>query len=306
MATISAERAANSLTALHQKHLSSEQLPTGSLAKIIHLLPEEEQRSARWKFKDAQPQFWGKWGSFRGGLSFVNFNDVVDLLPVRAQFADFVDAKKGDLIVDLGSGTADMAKHFKAQKLAGYVAIDNNPMLEEHARRKLVYLGYHPHTIVHDLSMGLPAALTTIISEAEPAKVNYISNWAMTYLPAKEFLTLAEACFDPKSNHGVEITLSFNMITNGSFDPEVLRDNFRREVVPQHKKSLTGLYRLIKARLATPKMVAFGKELPEIVPVWYPEEIRDILQGRGFEVVLEDQSLLWGQSTAIKVQKKVA
>lgn len=305
--SITLERQANSIGAIHERHLRGEKLPPGALAKVIHLLPEEEQGIARDIVASAQSPFWAKHGPFRWGLSPVrNFNRVVDLLPVREQFAAFADVKEGDLVVDLGAGSVDMARYFTGCRVAGYVAIDSSPLIEPRARMQLERLGYNPRVLIHDLARGLPRELNTIISELAPNRVNYLSNWAITYLPAADFVMVVGDCFNSEISHGVETVLSFNMLTNGKFDTGVLKTHFRQEIVPQQKRSLRGGVRLVGAALSLPSIIRFGRELPEAMPVWYPDEIVAILTDRGFEVVDIDSSLLWGQSTAMKVRKKVA
>lgn len=309
MAVIEADRQFNSPVTLHQRLLANEQLSIGQLTKILHLLPYERRVEARATIKAAQPAFWQEWSSFRGSLDYdrePNFYHVVGRLPLLRQYTDFINPRPGDFIVDLAGGSAAMAACFDKSQIAGYLTIDSNPLVQDKAREHLERLGFRTsHVIEHDLSEGLPAGLTDRIAAIGPERVRYISNWGITYFDVESMTRLMQVCLDPEINCGIPSTLDFNMLTNGKFDPKVLRTRFMSEIVPQHLRALQ-VRPLIRAFRALPSIIRFGKELPQIVPIWYPEEIKEMLSERGIEVTREDPTLLWGQSTAMQVQRKVA
>lgn len=308
MATVELTRQTNNLDVLYQRYQKADQqLAAGSLTKILHLLPEDQQGPTRAAIRAAQQDFWQVWTPFRGGLehdSQPNFYHVVGRLPVLSQFRDFIDPQSGDLIVDLAGGSAAMAAYFDSNQfgIAGYVNIDSNPLVQDKAKHHLLRLGHSAgHVIHHDLADGLPESLGRIIAQVDPFRVRYISNWGISYLDVKSMTGLIKACLDPDVNHGIPSTLDFNMLTNGRFDPKVLAVRFMLEVMPQHL--LKGqLVPLLRAFRAMPTIIRFGKALPGVAPIWYPEEIRTILADRGLTVTAE-APLLWGQSTAIKVQR---
>lgn len=306
MANSAESRGENSVYRLHQRYQQGEILRPGPLAKIVHLLDEQERYSARQTIAQAQAEYWERWSSFRCGLEDEGhpvFDHVVSLLPVRKQFADFVGVEPGDLVVDLMGGTANMARHLRRFKPIGYVNIDSNPQVLERAQKVLASSGIeNHHTVIHDLAQGLPDILSEVISNSRPGHIRYISNWGITYLDAQRMGNLIARCLDPEINKDIPASLSLNMITEGSFDPEVLSRNFKKEIVPQNLIRLWRIPRLKKARIAQPTIVEFGKTLKEVVPIWYPEEIRKLLAERGFEVIWEDRTLLWGQSTAMEIQ----
>lgn len=310
MAVIEAERQVNSPLALHQRFLAGdEQLSAGQLTKIVHLLPREHQIEAIATIRTAQSAFWQEWSAFRGGLDYdgePNFYHVVGRLPVLGQYAGFIDPRPGDVIVDLAGGSAAMAAYFDKSRIAGYITIDSNPLVQKKAREHLSRLG-HPtdHVIEHDLTQGLPDGLKDRIAAVSPLRARFISNWGTGYFPIEPMARLYLACLDFETVLGIPSTVDFNILTNGKFDPEVLRKNFIKEVVPQHLMTLQ-IRSLFRAFRAMGPIIKFGRELPMVAPIWYREEIKELLTERGLEVIREDATLLWGQSTAMQVQRKVA
>jgi len=324
------QRKANSvetLLTLHFKEPGS--LTVGQLAKIAHCLPAEQGSEIRRKLSEAGETFWIEWQKFRCGVTNEgdptpsdepNFYHVVDLLPVIPQFAHFAvsgmrerqkNNKANVTVLDLMGGTAPIAKHLaKRVNIAEYVLIDGNPRIEKEAKRQLEALSIpSSQVIVHDLSEGLPPSLSERMDQAKRNNGNtqtellVVSNWGLTYLTGKDFLRVMNECFDPNFNNGIPTTVAFNMLTDGGFDPEVLEQHFKREIVPKH--ILTGKFKALKrAKVSVPEIKRFGRQVREVVPIWYPSEIKDLLEQDNFTVDQVNSSLLWGQSTAVRVTGK--
>lgn len=296
---MAAERAQNSLLVLqaHLAHLGDASLNWGQIAKILHLFPEAEKDTRRIKIQSVQQQYWEKWGNFRCNLSGYgppNFEDVVKLIGVREQFADFVGLQSGDTVIDLMAGSGQMAPYFL--RTSGYIGIDSNLKLQGDIETRFTSLPIKQRFIFHDLSEGLPVDnLGRGLAEFPGGRNRFTSMWGITYLDAEQFLRLVGECLEfPNSTD-----LSFCMITDGSFDPKVLRNKFIKEVVP--KMIVRAKFRpLVRAMRAIPNMIRFGNTFKEVMPLWYPEEITELLTNNGFNVEA-DSTLLWGQSTAIKV-----
>ncbi len=307
MAVAAEIRRENSIPRLCDRYTQGEILQPGLLAKIVHEMDKQGKESARAFIEQVQAGFWEQWGLFRCGLTDEGhpvFDHVVDLLPVRDQFADFIGVKPGDLLVDLMGGPASMARHLRRFSPAGYVNIDGNPAVAERARKVLARSNIENYLVaVYDLSQGLPDILSDVISETRPTNIRYISNWGITYLDAERMGDLIDQCLDPQTNKDINATVCVNMITDGSFNPEVLSENFRREIVPYNLIRPWRIPRLKRARVAQPMIVEFGKTLKDVVPIWYPEEVQELLAGRGFTVTRVDRTLLWGQSTAMEIQR---
>lgn len=312
---------ATELVARNKTPEARRNLSFGQQTKILHLLDPQEREALVPGIEVAKAEFWKKWIRFRCGLPDEGppvFDDVVNMLPVREQFTEFIDPRPGDLIIDLMGGSANMARYIaqREPRIAGYIVIDNNDFALERAQRQLSKVNM-PHagagavknkdTEHYDLSKGLPPDLTDLIGKIVPTRVHYVSNWGMTYVAADDFLRLVGECFDPNKNGGLPSVLDFNMITEGSFNPQVLAEKFRKEVVPHalwppwHLR----IGDLRRAKKATPEIQEFGRELPLVEPIWFPEEMQTLLKEQGFIIERRNDTLLWGQSTAMKISGKI-
>lgn len=303
---IESDRERNSLAHLHRHHSEGGKLSPGQTTKILHLLPYEDKIAAMATIHEAQAAFWRQWSAFRGGLEDhrePNFYHVVGPLGALRQYANFIDPKAGDLIIDLAGGSAAMADYFDKRTIAGYVTIDSNPSAYPKALEHLRRLG-HPlrHVIEHDLTKGLPDQVGDIIHRVKPKRVRYISNWGTSYFDHESRTGLTEDCLDQDRNSGIPVTLDFNMLAEGKFNPEVLKKIFIRTMGTLAMKG--DFLRVYRGFRALSQIKRFGRELPEIVPLWYPDEIKDALDQTGFEVVREDSTILAGQSVAMEIGRK--
>jgi len=294
----------NRVDRIHQHFLNGEELSPGRIAKILHLLPEHQKTDLRTQINSAQADFWSQWAQYRCSPrreGKPNFEDMIALMPAREEFRNFVNAQEDDLVIDLMGGSGTMAPYFENVGLAGYIVVDRNPSVENTARKQLSMLNF-PLTdvVISDLSHGLPERLSEHISTRRPKTVRYISNWGLTYLDRELFQRVAQETLDSSFNHGVPATLDLNMITNGKFDRVELRRRFRREVIPEELKHLR-LKNLFRAFPALRTATVFADNWPLVMPIWYPDEIRDSIEGAGLKVEKMDEGLLWGQSTAIRV-----
>ncbi|MCL4366098.1 class I SAM-dependent methyltransferase [Patescibacteria group bacterium] len=304
---LAAKRLNNTLPEIEARFRNGEALNAGNVAKVLHLIEDHSKKDQlRLKILETQGAYWRDWWEFRclpAGEGKPNFDDIVRLLPVRREFANFVNLQDDTLVVDLMAGSANMAPYFQETgKLAGYVGIDSNNLIEGIARRRLSKLGIkNAGFILHDLSEGLPEPeLFSNTSEVNSKTVQYASMWGISYLDAERFTDLVDQCLRLNVGRGVDPKLSFCMITDGSFDPQVLRKRFMKEIFPRELSRLH-FKPLIRAIKAIPQMMEFGKTFREVSPVWYPEEIIGLLDKAGVQVDRVDDTLLWGQSTAIKV-----
>lgn len=299
-------RASNTLPEIETRLHSGETLTIGSSAKILHLVKDPFLRNdLRLEILSAQSAYWQNWYQFRcspAGEGKPNFDDVLSLLPVRREFTEFVKLQNKTLVVDLMAGSANMAPYFKETgKLAGYIGIDSNHLIEDAARRRLSKLKINNGGfILHDLSLGLPESrLSSFTNEINPDTVQFTSMWGITYLDAERFVALAKQCLELNIGKSADPTLSFCMITDGSFDPQVLRKKFIKEIFPRELLKLH-FKPLIRAIKAIPQMMEFGRTFREVSPIWYPDEIVKLLEEGGMHIDNVDGNLLWGQSTAIK------
>lgn len=296
---------ASDLLASHLTPEKRRELSFGQQAKILHLIDSKEREALAPGIEAAKREFWARWIRFRCGLPDEGqpvFDDVVNMLPVRGQFAQFIDPQPGDLVVDLMGGSANMAKYVAERQpdLAGYVVLDSNGFALERAQKQLKKVDV-PNKVVekYDLSKGLPPHLPDLIGKINPKRVRYVSNWGMTYVAADDFLHLVAGCFDQEVNGGLPSVLDFNMITDGNFDPHVLAERFKPVAI---KAALSLQWvALSRANSAKPLIQQFGRELPGVEPIWYPEETQELLRKGGYVVERMDTNLLWGQSTAMKV-----
>lgn len=304
---IVSKRFNNTLPEIETRFRNGETLEAGNIAKVLHFVENpNEKAQLRSKILKAQGAYWKDWWEFRclpAGDGKPNFDDVVRLLPVRREFANFTNLQDDTLVVDLMAGSANMAPYFQETgKLAGYTGVDSNGLIEGIASRRLSKLGIkNSRFILHDLSEGLPESeLSSDTNEVSPKGVQFASMWGITYLDAERFTTLVEQCLESNLGKGVDPELSFCMITDGSFDPKVLRKRFMKEIFPRELSRLH-FRPLIRAIKAIPQMMEFGKTFREVSPIWYPEEIVGLLDKAGVKIDKVDDTLLWGQSTAIKV-----
>lgn len=302
-------RQSNTLPLIVERYKAGKILSAGDSAKVLHLVEDPVRRvQLRKEILEAQKTYWRNWWEFRcmpAGKGNPNFDDVVRLLPVRREFAHFVDPQDNTLLIDLMAGSANMAPYFQeTKKLAGYIGIDSNDLIEEVARGRLARSGIkRAGFILHDLSQGLPEdKLSKEVHGENPDPVQYASMWGITYLDAERFTDLVKQCLGSKFNEGRGAIpdLSFCMITDGRFDPQVLRKKFMGEIFPRELKGLH-FSRLIRAMRALPQMKKFGDSFREVSPIWYPNEIGNLLEKVGLHIDKIDDTLLWGQSTAIKV-----
>jgi hypothetical protein len=294
------------IKSLIEAYYGGSPLPLGQIAKIIHLLPNEDQLRYREEITEAQKSFWCKWTDFRCGLKEPNFDSVVGLLPVRREFAKFMNHQKRDLIVDLAGGSAAQAPYIWGRKKGlGYIVIDSNPLIEDKARRTLTDLGIeNSDFILHDLSKGLPRErLATLITSTLPERIHYTSMWGISYLEAPQLQHLITECLDPENNQGKESVLNFCMITEGKFDPHVLNHKFKTRIVPWRVVTLR-LSSLKMAKAAIPEMMVFGHEIAQIMPIWTAEEIESILEEGGHKITDRNSSMMWRQAAAFKIASK--
>jgi hypothetical protein len=181
------------------------------------------------------------------------------------------------------------------------VSIDSNADVARDAEAQLARSRI-PFTrvLTHDLAEGLPDALFEILRKSRPERVRYISSWGISYLDLDALTRLLRQCLDAGGHGGAPRTVDLNMITEGRFDPEVLRRHFIRDIVPV--LLLRGQVRsLVRALRALPEMRRFGETFQQVVPIWQPDELRTQLEERGFRFVRADHTLLWGQSTALRI-----
>jgi hypothetical protein len=280
-------------------------LTPGSAAKCLHLVKDPARKSQlRSSILVAQQKYWREWVRFRcspAGRGLPNFDDVIRLLPIRRDFARFVELRPATMVIDLMAGSANMLDDLlQTGNLLAYTAIDSNESVKQMALRKLATVPTLPSRFVlHDLSEGLPEAeLEPGVAASHPEYLEYISMWGITYLDADALVSLIAQCLHLMNRF--RSTLSFCMLTNGGFDPQVLRQRFLREILPrafaEHRWASVS-----RALMAIPEMMKFGATIGLNSPIWYPDEIVSLLQSRRLKVIKVDDRLLWGQCIAMKV-----
>lgn len=299
------------LVELEQQYTDGKPLNAGSMAKVLHTIPDQTQREElRGEISEAQRKYWAEWSDFRSKpASWVSkrFENIVKLLGVREDFAKFLQIQPGTLVVDLMAGSGQMAPYYqeagRKDGMTGYLGVDNNPITETIANQRLARLGI-PHWgfLLQDLAReGLPnAQVGQLAAEAQPSQVQFASMWGLTYLDGEKMTQLVGQCLETQSVTGVETSLAVCMITDGKFDPEVLKNRFKGEIAPRemlqlHFAELFGAIRSIKP------MMEFGRTFKDVSPIWYPDEIGDLMIHAGLHVAEVDSTLMWGQSTAMKI-----
>lgn len=289
---------------IFKRYQEGGQLTPAELSKILHLVPENETPTHRSTILAAQQGYWSEWGTFRcskpGRFQLRHFERVVGLLPVKKEFGEFVAAGPKTVVIDLGSGPASMQEHLG--QILAYVAIDNNDHAIRDAKTKLK--GNNHMVVKHDFSRGLPDSLEDYVKQKIPEEIVGISNWAATYLDADAQIKLLTDCFELGKKCNVPVRVCINMITNGEFDPKVLAQKFKEEVVPQNKGKRLPL--LVMAGMSMNKMKEFGRTFKEVSPIWYPDELIELWEMNGFKIGRTNPNLLWGQSTAVEIVDKSA
>lgn len=295
---------------LYDRHLRHDILTPGQYAKILHCIDDPEQvESLRSHIASEQAKFWNRWGAWRGRHPdhwLPGFHSIQTLLPTYPQLAEFIDPQEGDLIVDYMSGYAPVAEHIAARndKIAGYIGIDGYGPVVQSAQTHLASLGI-PNTgaYEHNFYDGvLPDRLEEQVASVSPKRLTNLSNWGLSYLDMITLENVLNAGFDMGEDLGVETTFVINMLTDGKFDRNVLAQKFKEEIVPENRErgNWSGL---VRAGLALPAMKQFGREIEKtgVLAIWTPDEYEQLLSERGFQVIEKDDTVLWGQSTAIRI-----
>lgn len=296
--------------ALYERYLQNENLTPGQYAKILHQIDDEGQVEAlRVHIAAEQAKFWNRWGSWRGRHPdhwLPGFHSIQTLLPTYPQLADFINPQEGDLIIDYMSGYAPVAEHVMARTngIAGYIGIDGYEPVVRTARTHLASLGIqNTGAYEHNFYDGsLPDGLEEQVASVSPRRLINFSNWGLSYLDMNTLETVLTAGFDMGEDLGVETTFVINMLTDGKFDRSKLAQRFKEEIVPENRQrgNWSGL---VRAGIALPSMKQFGKEIEQtgVLAIWTPGEYEELLGERGFQIIERDDSVLWGQSTALRI-----
>jgi hypothetical protein len=257
--------------------------------------------------------FWDKWHPFRcteeGDENGNAFWHVVDLIDrdtdadgTRGLFAQFCQLKPGTLVVDLAAGPRpnmlEVLLHHSPD-LCGYVAME--PPESSAKVHQNFHLNGHGKLLEYvpwDFWDVFPTASIRQIAQKRRASATAtITYWGATYLPAQEIRTWVKAALT------VSDAIYINMMTSGKFQPEVLRKRYTPLLFKLVASGKIKLSEAVRALAAIKKMVRFGTEFGELMPLWTAPELQAMLSGL-CRIGRVREDTLWGQTTFIELLPK--
>ncbi|MGZ9222377.1 MAG: hypothetical protein ACXW4Q_09730 [Anaerolineales bacterium] len=284
-----------------------------TLGEQLRLLDELEVEQRQLLVKNARHEharFWGKWHPFRcteqGDGEGNAFWHVVDLIDrdmdadgTRGLFADFLNLPPGTLVVDIASGARPTMLEVLLKRnntLSGYVAIE--PDINSESLKNSFQLKGHGHLLEHipyDFWEGFPAQqVSEIARKGNATKVVTMTYWGATYLPKKEIrdwvteaLTVSDAIY-------------INMPTQGKFQPQVLKQRYLPLLIKLVLGGKVSISDALRALRAIKKMVLFGNEFSELMPLWTVDEIQEILADV-CKINRVKQDIMWKQTAFLEL-----
>ena len=79
---------------------------------------------------------YDRWTAAEAGLYYERYNDLLDLVVVRCR------VRRGDRVLDIGTGTGELARRFAQNRGCGVVGLDPSPAMVGEARRKATAAGW--------------------------------------------------------------------------------------------------------------------------------------------------------------------
>jgi len=262
--------------------------------------------------REQHAEFWRRWYPFRcteeGDAEGQAFAHVVDLFGrdlhpdgLRGLFVKFMRLEKRTLIIDVASGvTPAMLKVILRDhpNCAGYVAVEpaeNTPIIRENFERA----GYGQHIDVVAWNFWEPfpiQALQAIKRKRHAANIVTMTYWGATYLPRREIRTWVK----PALVYSDAVYL--NMLSEGRFQPEVLRRRFAPYLLRLVLTRRASLREALRAMSAIKKMSQFGREFAPLMPLWTAGELHAMLSDMGV-VGRVNNDLLWGQTSFVEIHQ---
>jgi hypothetical protein len=284
-----------------------------ALGEQLRLLDELDIEQRQLVVKNARQEhaiFWSKWHPFRcteqGDLEGNAFWHVVDLIDrdvnvdgTRGLFVDFLDLDQNTLVIDIASGARPTMLEVllkRTKTLAGYVAIE--PDVNSESLKKNFNLNGHSHLLEHipyDFWEGFPTAqISEIARKRNATRIVTLTYWGATYLPKKEikdWVTKALAVSD---------AVYINMPTHGKFQPQVLKQRYMPLLLKLIFSGKVSVSDAMRALRAIKKMVLFGNEFSELMPLWVVDEIQEMLRDVS-EIKRVRQDRMWGQTAFLEL-----
>lgn len=281
--------------------------------KIHHKVSPATQKQIEIEAAAVIPLRWEQVSPFRHGLrgnGSPSFYDVYGLLGADRLVAQKLNLQEGDLVIDLGGGSAPLLESLVEQspqwaKDGAYVDIDGSFSALEIAKTRVDRhdgLGnISVELIKHDFSEPFPVEEIVKIAKKNKAKrIIQIANFSITYAPVE---------WQERHLNGIDVVGEqleipaekyIHMLADGKFQVGALMRHFFMEIIPNCL--VNGKVREARLGLrALPSMARFGKEIPEFAALWSVDDLKETHEARGRRVTIV-QETLWKQGVLLKIE----